>query len=83
MSNMTENQRAQFERATFSGSAEGIRRGSEKGARIYSVIAAIVGLALCYAVVSVIDGWYQWLVLGVIALTTVGTVIAVSPNRRG
>ena len=44
---------------------------------------AIVGLALCYAAVSVIDDWYQWLVLAVIALTTVGTVIAVSPNRRG
>ena len=82
MSNMTENQRAQFERATFSGSAEGIRHGSEKGARIYSVIAAIVGLVLCYAVLSVIDGWYQWLVLGVIVMTTIGIVIAVSPSRR-
>ena len=30
-----------------------------------------------------IDGWAQALVLGVIVLTTIGLMIAVSPNRRG
>jgi hypothetical protein len=82
MSNMTENQRAQFERATYAGSADRIRRGSERGASIYSAIAALIGLALCFAAVSVIDGWWQWLVLGAIVFTTLGFMIAVSPNRR-
>jgi hypothetical protein len=80
---MTVNQRNQHDRATYSGSAERIRRGSERGASIYSVIAAIVAVGLCVAAVSLIDGWAQWVVLGAIVLTTVGFMIAVSPNRRG
>jgi len=83
MSNMTVNQRNQVEGAAYSGSAERIRHGSERGAAIYSVIAAVIGIALCVAAISIIDGWAQWLVLGVIVLTTVGFMIAISPNRRG
>ena len=83
MSNMTVNQRNQYDRATYAGSAERIRRGSERGASIYSVVAAIVAVGLCVAAVSLIEGWAQWVVLGAIVLTTVGFMIAVSPNRRG
>ena len=83
MSNMTVNQRNQADGAAYSGSAERIRHGSERGADIYSVIAAVIGIALCVAAISIIDGWAQWLVLGVIVLTTVGFMIAISPNRRG
>ena len=83
MSNMTVNQRNQYDRATYSGSAERIRHGSERGATIYSIIAAIVAIGLCVAAVSLIDGWAQWVVLGAIVLTTIGFMIAVSPNRRG
>ena len=83
MSNMTVNQRNEEERATFSGSAERIRHGSERGALIYNVFALIVGAALCVAAVSVINGWAQWVVLGGIVATVVGFMIAVSPNRPG
>jgi hypothetical protein len=83
MSNMTVNQRNQYERATLAGSAEGIRRGSERGARVYSVVAALLAAALCYGAVTLIDGWWQWLVLAVIITTTIGLMIAVSPTRRG
>ena len=83
MSNMSENQRAQFERASYSGSAERIRHGSERGAAIYSVFAAIFGIALCVLAATFIDGWAQWVVVGAIVLTTVGFMIAVSPNREG
>ena len=38
--------------------------------------------ALLYAVAWGIDGWAQALVLGVILLTAVGLMIAVSPRRR-
>ena len=83
MSNMTVNQRNQDDRATYSGSAERIRHGSERGATIYSVIAAVIAIGLCVTAVSLIDGWAQWVVLGAIVLTTIGFMIAVSPNRRG
>ncbi len=82
MSNMTENQRAGLERADYDGSAERIRHGSQRGATIYSVIAAIVGLALCYVVLRTTEGWAQWLVLAVIFFTTIGLMIAVSPRRQ-
>jgi VIT1/CCC1 family predicted Fe2+/Mn2+ transporter len=81
MSNMTVNQRNEAERATFAGSSERIRRGSERGALIYNGFALIIGAALCVAAVSIIDGWAQWVVLGAIVATVVGFMIAVSPNR--
>jgi fatty acid desaturase len=83
MSNMTVNQRNEMDRATYSGTSEGIRRGSERGALVFNLVALIIGAALCAAAVSVIDGWAQWLVLGVIVMTTIGFMIAISPNRRG
>ena len=83
MSNMTVNQRNQYDRATYAGSAERIRRGSERGASIYTVVAAVVAAGLCVAAVSLVEGWAQWVVLGAIVLTTFGFMIAVSPNRRG
>ena len=83
MSNMTVNQRNQYDRATYAGSAERIRHGSQRGAAIFNVIAVIVAAALCFTAITVIDGWSQWLVLGVIVFTTVGLMIAVSPTRRG
>jgi hypothetical protein len=83
MSNMTVNQRNQSDRATFAGTSERIRRGSERGALIYNAIAFVIGAALCVAALSVIEGWAQWVVLGVIGLTTIGFMIAISPNRKG
>ena len=83
MSNMTVNQRNQYDRATYAGSGERLRHGSERGAAIYSVIAAVIAIGLCVAAVTVIDGWAQWVVLGAIVMTTIGFMIAVSPNRRG
>lgn len=82
MSNMTVNQRNQDDRATYAGSAERIRHGSERGASAFSIVALIVAAGLCYGAVTLMNGWWQWLVLGVIVLTTVGLMIAVSPSRR-
>jgi hypothetical protein len=82
MSNMTENQRAQFERATYAGTGERIRRGSERGVAIYNVIAIALGAVLAYAAISAIDNGWQWVVLGVIVMTTIGFMIAVNPARR-
>jgi hypothetical protein len=82
MANTDITQRSQYERSDLLAGGEGIRRGSEKGARIYNVIALIVGIGLCVVAVATIESWAQWLVLGVIIMTMIGFMIAVSPNRR-
>ncbi len=83
MSNMSENQRAGFERATYSGSAERIRHGSEKGVRIYLVFATILAVVLCAGALALLDGWAEWVVLGAIVFTAIGFMVAVSPRRQG
>jgi hypothetical protein len=83
MANTDITSRTQYERTDLRAGGEGIRRGSEKGAAIYSAVAAIIGIALCVIAVMTIESWAQWMVLGVIVLTTVGFMIALSPNRRG
>jgi UDP-N-acetylmuramyl pentapeptide phosphotransferase/UDP-N-acetylglucosamine-1-phosphate transferase len=83
MANTDITQRSQYERSDLLAKGEGIRRGSEKGAAIYSGIALVVGVLLSYVAVKAIDNWSQWLVLGVIILTMIGFMIALSPNRRG
>ncbi len=82
MANTDITSRTQYERTDLRAGGESIRRGSEKGAAIYSVIALIVGIALGVVAVATIESWAQWIVLGVIVVTTIGFMIAVSPNRR-
>jgi uncharacterized membrane protein YoaK (UPF0700 family) len=82
MANTYITSRAQYERTDLLAGGEGIRRGSEKGAAIYSVVALIVGALLSVVAVATIENWAQWLVLGVIVITTIGFAIAISPNRR-
>ena len=83
MANTDITSRTQFERTDLRAGGEGIRRGSEKGAAIYSAIALVIAIALCVTAVLVIESWAQWLVLAVIIVTTIGIMIALSPNRRG
>ena len=49
---------------------------------IFMIFGLVLLAALAYAVAWGIDHWWQGLVLGVIVLTTVGLMIAVSPSRR-
>jgi hypothetical protein len=83
MANTDITQRAQYERSDLLASGEGIRRGSEKGAAVYTVLALIIGIALCVAALATIDNWAQWLVLGVIVAFTAVVMAAVGPNRGG
>ena len=82
MSNMTVNQRNQYDRATYAGTGERIRHGTERGVAIYNVIAIALGAVLSYAAISAIDNAWQWVVLGAIVLTTIGFMIAINPARR-
>jgi hypothetical protein len=76
-------QRNQYERATLAGSSERIRRGSERGLRVYTLIALPIAALLCYGTLKIIEGWWQWLVLGVIILLTYAFMTAVGPSRKG
>jgi 1,4-dihydroxy-2-naphthoate octaprenyltransferase len=83
MANMDVTDREGYERTTLSGSEQQIRRGSERGAAIYSVIAIVIGGLLCYAALTTISGWAQWLVFAVLLVFTVALAFAVGPNRAG
>jgi hypothetical protein len=83
MANTDITQRAQYERSDLLAGGEGIRRGAEKGAAVYTVVALIVGIALCVAALATIDNWAQWLVLGVIVVFTGAVMVAVAPTRKG
>jgi 1,4-dihydroxy-2-naphthoate octaprenyltransferase len=76
-------QREGYERSTLSDSGAQIRRGSERGAAIYSVIALVIGAALCFAAIEAMKGWAQWLVLAVLVVFTVALAFAIGPNRKG
>jgi hypothetical protein len=83
MANTDVTQRTQYERNDLLAGGESIRRGSERGAAIYNMIALLVGGLLGATAVATIDNWSQWVVLGVIILTMIGFMIALNPNRRG
>ena len=83
MANTDITQRAQYERSDLLAGGEGLRRGSEKGAAIYSVVALIIGAVLAFAALKTIDNWAQWVVLGVIVAFTVAVMAAIGPNRGG
>lgn len=83
MANTDITQRSQYERSDLLAGGEGLRRGSEKGAAVYSVISLVVGIVLCVAAVATIDNWAQWVVLGVIVVFTIALMVAIGPNRKG
>ena len=83
MANTDITQRSQYERTDLLAGGEGIRRGSERGAAIYSIIALVVGGVLGYAALEAIQGWAQWLVLGVLVVLTIAIAFAIGPARGG
>jgi 1,4-dihydroxy-2-naphthoate octaprenyltransferase len=83
MANTDITQRAQYERTDLLAGGEGVRKGSKRGAAIYTVIALLIGAALCVVAVATIESWAQWLVLGVLVVFTVALMFAIGPNREG
>jgi hypothetical protein len=85
MANMDVTQRAQMERGDLGDarSTRLLRARSRRWPIVYTLLTLPILGVLVYAAVAGIDEWWQGLVLGVIVLTTIGLMIAVSPNRRG
>ena len=85
MANMSQSQRVQYERAEL-GHAKGDRLLSARSKRWTLAYVAVMIPLLAFGIYLVVDGideWWQGLVLGVIILTVIGMMIALSPNRRG
>jgi fatty acid desaturase len=82
MANMNVQDRAQYERHDLSSPDRTLRVSDRRPVLAFVALAVVLLAALIYAVAWGIDGWAQGLVLGVIVLTTIGLMIAVSPNRR-
>jgi fatty acid desaturase len=82
MANMTSSDRAQYERPDLRAPDRTMRVRDRRPVIAYTVVAVLVLVALVYAVAWGINGWAQALVLGVLLLTAVGLMIAVSPRRR-
>jgi hypothetical protein len=82
MANTDITSRTQYGRQDLLAAGEGIRRGSERGAAIYNLIALVVAGLLSALALATIENWAQWVVLGAIVVTTIGFMIAISPNRR-
>ncbi len=82
MANMSSSDRAQYERPDLSAPDRTMRVRDRRPVIAYTVIAILVLAALLYAVAWGINGWAQAMVLGVLLVTAVGLMIAVSPRRR-
>jgi fatty acid desaturase len=82
MANMNIQDRAQYERPDLSGPDRTLRVRSRRPVIAFVALAGVLLAALVYAAAWGIDGWPQGLVLGVIVLTTIGLMIAISPTRR-
>jgi fatty acid desaturase len=82
MANMTSSDRAQYERPELDAPDRTMRVGNRRPVIAFTTLALVILAALVYATAWGIDGWPQALVLGVIVLTAIGLMIAVSPNRR-
>ncbi|HKG26099.1 MAG TPA: hypothetical protein VKB09_10655 [Thermomicrobiales bacterium] len=82
MSHMTENQRMQFDRPDLRGPDRSLRTRSNRPLIIYTVIAIAIAGVLSWQTIERIDGWPSLVVLGMIIVTTIGMIIAVSPTRR-
>jgi hypothetical protein len=83
MSRMTENQRMQFERPDLKGPDRSVRMTSDRPLLIYMALAVVIAGLLSWQAIERIEGWPSLVVLGMIVVTTIGMIIAVSPTRRG
>jgi len=82
MANMSSSDRAQYERPELDAPDRTMRVGNRRPVIAFTAVALVILAALVYVTAWGINGWAQALVLGVIVLTTIGLIIAVSPTRR-
>lgn len=82
MANMSVNQRAQLERVDLTVPTTGVRVRHRRYVIAFTIVIGLVAVALGYATAVAIDGWARAVVLGMIIVTVIGAMIALSPRRR-
>jgi hypothetical protein len=85
MSNMTENQRAQFERYDLQERRPRHSQLTEGGQRFLAGLTIVfIGVlaALTYAAVQVFDGWHHLIVIADIVLIVLALAWWINSNRR-
>jgi fatty acid desaturase len=82
MAHMTSSDRAQYERPELKAPDRTMRVSNRRPVIAFTALGLVILAALVYATAWGIDGWAQAVVLGVIVLTSIGLIIAVSPTRR-
>jgi hypothetical protein len=82
MSHMTVNQRNQFERIELSTPSTGVHVRNPNRVVVTNLILLAIFGVLAYATVQALDSWARGVVLAMIFVTTIGAMIALSPNRR-
>jgi fatty acid desaturase len=82
MAHMTSSDRAQYERPELAAPDRTMRVTNKRPVIAFTALSLVILAALVYATAWGIDGWPQALVLGVVVLTALGLMIAISPTRR-
>ena len=82
MGNLDITQRNSLERSTAGRQRRPAPRNREGRGRLRGDRPDHRGRALRYAAIETINSGWQWLVLGMIVVTLIGAMIALSPNRR-
>ena len=82
MANMTVNDRNSYDRVDYSAPT-GVAVRNPGRLIVLNGVLLLLAAALVAATIATIDGWAQGVVLGMIVVTTIGAMIALSPNRRG
>ena len=82
MSNLTVNQRNQYERAGFQERRPRPSAAERRGIAIYVGVALVVLAVLTFAAVQVFDGWHHLIVIGDLIVLLLGIAAWVYPGRR-
>jgi hypothetical protein len=79
---MTVNQRNQFERIDLSVPTTGVHVRDSRRIVATNIIALALAGLLGYAAITELNSWARAIVFAMIIVTTIGAMIALSPNRR-
>lgn len=84
MANMDSHDRSLYERSDL-GATNGQRLFETKSKRtlvILNVVLAVLAVVIAVGAVSLVDGWADWVVLGVIVMTAIGLMIAINTRMN-
>lgn len=85
MANMSESQRAQYERAELGFSGDRLSRATTSQERVWAILTVIFGgvlIALSIAAIQVFDGWDHLIVIADLVILFFAVAIWLNRDRR-